>query len=89
MGAIYLSCLFFPTPVSYVADLGMKLEQGVVVRELKEGSQPHKHGVRLGDEICQVHTYVDFAAYTIYLCPIPSKGMLQYLSAKRLENVLA
>ena len=33
----------------------MKLELGVVVKELKEGSLPHRHGVRLGDEIYQVY----------------------------------
>ena len=32
----------------------MKLELGVVVKDLKDGSLPYLHGVRIGDEICQV-----------------------------------
>jgi hypothetical protein len=47
--------VFMPAP--RVDDLGMKLELGVVVRDLKDGSLPHKHGVRLGDEIFQVNKF--------------------------------
>ena len=36
----------------------MKLELCVVVKELKDGSLPYLHGVRIGDEICQVPVHV-------------------------------
>lgn len=39
-------------------DLGMKLELGVVVKDLKDGSLPYLHGVRVGDEICQVYIHL-------------------------------
>lgn len=48
---IYIVSVFY---AHSTVDLGMKLELGVVVKDLKDGSLPYLHGVRIGDEICQV-----------------------------------
>ena len=41
-----------------------------MVKELKDGSLPHKHGVRIGDEICQVTCTQDCNNYVQCTCRI-------------------
>ena len=84
---------------SIPADLGMKLALGVIVKDLKEGSLPHIHGVRVGDEICQVGPEAGDGLYvwewrsisTSAWCHrkiLSSKNFITAAHAKRRQNFL-